>query len=302
MDVTLFAQLVLTGIVFGAPLAVLGLGLSLILNVAGRFHFAYALTYTLGGFVAALLATRLGVPVLVAVVAATVAAGTLGFLVEVIIYRPLARRSGDAALLPIFVSSLGLAIGGQSLIQFLWTRESASLPLELLPTSIIPLPFGLRMTSLDLISLALFSAIAFGAVVVLRYTRAGQVVRGVRVNRTMAQVVGIDSERVFAVIFALASAATGLVATFAAARYSATPAMGYDPMFSAFVIAFLAGAGAPALRIVVIGFVLGIVQSVSSLWIPSNLTNIVVFGILFAYLLARGTGIIGTRRLTAARS
>lgn len=302
MDITLFAQLVLTGIVFGAPLAVLGLGLSLILNVAGRFHFAYSLTYTLGGFVAALLATRLGVPVLLAVVAAAVAAGALGYLIEAFIYRPLARRNGDAALLPIFVSSLGLAIGGQSLIQFLWARESTSVPLDLVGITAVPLPWGLRMTTLDLIGLVLFSVIAFGAVAVLRYTRAGQVVRGVRVNRTMAQVVGINSERVFAMIFVLASAATGLVATFAAARYSATPTMGYDPMFSAFVIAFLAGSGAPALRIVIIGFALGVVQSVSGLWIPSNLTNIVVFGILFLYLLAKGTGLIGAGRLTVARS
>ncbi len=302
MDVTLFAQLVLTGVVFGAPLAVLGLGLSLILNVAGRFHFAYSLTYTLGGFVAALLATRLGVPILVAVIVATCAAAVLGYLIEAFIYRPLARRSGDAALLPIFVSGLGLAIGGQSLIQFLWARESTSIPLDLVDISLIPLPFGLRMTTLDLLTLVVFSAIAFGAAAVLRYTRAGQVVRGVRVNRTMAQVVGINSERVFAVIFALASGATGLVATFSAARYSATPTMGYDPMFSAFVIAFLAGSRAPALRIVTIGFALGIVQSVSGLWIPSNLTNIVVFGILFVYLLARGTGFVGALRPATARS
>ncbi|MET2010756.1 branched-chain amino acid ABC transporter permease [Microbacterium chocolatum] len=301
MDPTLLAQLVLNGIVTGVQLAVLGLGMSLILNVAQRFHFAYSLTITLAAFVAALLA-RIGTPSILAALAGVVAAAALGGAIELILYRPLARRSGDAALLPIFVTALGLSIGGQSLIQFLWARESTSLPYELVPVEIIGLPFGLRLTTLDLVTLAIFGAIAAAGVAVLRYSRAGQVIRGVRVNPTMAAVVGIRPESVFVMIFIVASAASGLAGVFAAARYSATPSMGYDPMFAAFVIAFLAGATAPGLRVVLIGIALGIVQVVSALWIPSNLTNIVVFGCLFVYLVLKGAGVLHARTPATARS
>jgi branched-chain amino acid transport system permease protein len=221
-------------------------------------------------------------------------------LIELVLYRPLARRSGDAALLPIFVTALGLSIGGQSLIQYLWARESTSIPFELVPVQIIDLPFGLRMTTLDLLTLVVFGAAAAAAVVVLRYTRAGQVVRGVRVNPTMASVVGIRPESVFVWIFVIASMGSGLAGVFAAARYSASPTMGYDQMFAAFVIAFLAGASAPGLRVVLVGIGLGLVQVVSALWIPSNLTNIVIFGILFIYLVLRGAGVL--RPLTPAAS
>lgn len=299
VDPTLLAQLVLNGIVTGVQLAVLGLGMSLILHVAQRFHFAYSLTITFGAFVAALLA-RAGIPGPLAAVVGVVAAGVLGGLIELVLYRPLARRSGDGALLPIFVTALGLSIGGQSLIQLLWARESTATPFELIPVQIVALPGGLRLTTLDLLTLVLFGAIAAAGVIVLKYTRAGQVVRGVRVNPTMASVVGIRPETVFVMIFVVASMGSGLAGVFAAARYSATPAMGYDPMFAAFVIAFLAGASAPGLRVVLVGIGLGVVQVVSGLWIPSNLTNIVIFGLLFVYLILRGSGVL--RPLTPAAS
>lgn len=301
MDPTLIAQLAISGVVAGVQLAVLGLGMSLILNVAGRFHFAYALTITLGAFVAALL-SRAGVPPLISAAAGVAAAGLLGGLIEFVLYRPLARRSGDAALLPIFVTALGLTIGGQSLIQFLWARESTSVPFELIPVSIIELPAGLRMTTLDVLTLAVFGALAVVAVAVLRYTRAGQVVRGVRDNPSMAATVGIRPESVFVALFVLASMGSGLAGVFSAARYSATPTMGYDLMFSSFVIAFLAGSTASGIRVALIGLALGVVQVVSALWVPSNLTGLVIFGLLFVYLVLKGSGVLRSRPAAVARS
>jgi branched-subunit amino acid ABC-type transport system permease component len=289
VDPTLIGQLVLNGLIAGVQLSVLGLGLSLILNVAQRFHFAYSLTITLAAFVAALLA-RLGLPGPLAALAGVIAAAILGGLIEYVLYRPLARRSGGSALLPIFVTALGLAIGGQSLIQFLWARESATIPFTLIEVRVIDLSLGLHLSTLDLLTVVVFGAVAIASIVVLRYSRAGQIVRAVRDNPSMATVVGVRPETVFVAIFVLASAGSGLAGVFAAARYSATPPMGYDPMFSAFVIAFLAGATAPGLRVVLVGLALGVVQTVSTLWIPSNLTSIVVFGLLFAYLLLRGIG------------
>jgi branched-chain amino acid transport system permease protein len=290
MDLTILPQLLLSGLIMGAPLAVLGLGMSLILNVTHRFHFAFALTYTFAGMLAALLASRAGVPPLLAGLIAVVAAAIVGVAIEVLVYRPLARRAGDDALLPIFVSGLGLTIAGQSLIQLAWARDATTIPFSLMDNVPVPLLLGLRTTTLDIATLIVFSIIAALGIVVLRYTRAGQIVRGVRGNPTMARAVGIKPNSVYTWIFAFASGAAALAACFAASRYSATPTMGFDPLFSSFVVAFLAGSTAPALRVVLIGFALGLVQSASTLWIPSNLTNIVVFGLLFIYLILKGTG------------
>jgi branched-subunit amino acid ABC-type transport system permease component len=217
VNTSVLVPLLTTGIVLGSPLAVLGLGTWLVLNVARRFHFAYALTYSFAGMLAAVLASRNGVASWVALAAGVGAAAALGALIEIGIYRPLARRTGDEALLAIFVSGLGLTIDGTSALQFAWARQSVSVPFDLMDSVPLHLPGKLRLSSLDATTLVTFGVIAAIAVLVLRYTRAGQVVRGVRGNPTMARVVGIRPESVCVWLFALVSAAAGLAACFASA-------------------------------------------------------------------------------------
>ncbi|MFK4296603.1 branched-subunit amino acid ABC-type transport system permease component [Arthrobacter sp. GAS37] len=301
MTLTLILQLLVSGLATGAPLAALGLGISLILSVTGRFHFAFALTFTLGAVLAAQLQS-IGVPTVVGVLIAVVICAAFGVLVEVVVYRPLARAGHDAGLLPIFVSSLGLTIAGESAVQFFFAKTAPALPFNLIDNVSIALPFGLRTSTIDVLETAMFAVILAGAVVFLRWSRAGRVVRAVRENPTMARAVGVRPESVYICIFAFASALAALAACFAAARSSATPGMGYDPLFSSFVVAFLAGTRAPALRIVLIGIALGVVQQMSTLFMPANLTNIVVFGILFIYLVGRGSGVTPGLRLALGRN
>src|SRR3954453_3341663 len=96
------AQLVVSGLISGTMRAAVGLGLSLILGVTGRFHFAYGLTFTGGAYVAALLSRDLGVPPLIALVASIVLASAVGLAIELFIYRPLDRGGAQGALLPVF--------------------------------------------------------------------------------------------------------------------------------------------------------------------------------------------------------
>jgi len=288
--------------VMGATFAVLGIAMALILGVTGRFHFAFSLTYTLSAFIAAVSAAEWGVPVVGALVLGVLVGGLAGLLIEWLVYKPLADRSGQAALLPIFVSSLGIAIAGQNLIQLMWARDSVSVPFNLIELQQVELPMGLTLTRLEIVQTVVMIVAIVAGVLTLRYTRIGQIVRGVRGNPMMAKAVGIRPELVFIAVFFVSSAAAGLVAIFSAARLSAAPPMGQDALFTSFVVAFLAGTRSPALRVALVGLGLGVVQSVSGLWVPSNLTNLVVFGLLFAYLALRGTGalrILGVRPLGA---
>lgn len=302
MDVSILPQLMINGVVLGASYAVLGLAMALILGVTGRFHFALSFTFTLSAFVAAVGSSDYGIPAPLALVLGVLAGSVVGVLIEILIYRPLADRSGKAALLPIFVSSLGIAIAGQYLIQLLWARTAVSVPFNLMPLRRIALSFGLTVTGLDLLATVILLLAAGAGVTVLKWTRVGQIVRGVRGNPTMARAVGIRPESVFLLVFLVSSGAAGLVATLTAAQLAATPDMGNSALFSSFVVAFLAGTRGPALRVVLVGLGLGVVESVSGLWIPSNLTNLVVFGLLLGYLVLRGTGalrLVGIRPLGA---
>ena len=62
MNLANFLQLAINGISNGTSYALIGVGFGLILGVSGRFHIAFAITYTLAAYVAAMLTTWYGWP------------------------------------------------------------------------------------------------------------------------------------------------------------------------------------------------------------------------------------------------
>jgi branched-chain amino acid transport system permease protein len=84
-----FLQLVVAGVITGSEYAVLGVGFGLILGVTGRFHFAFAITYTLAAYVATSITNHIDhtntARAIVAIAAGLAAAVAVGVLIEIII-------------------------------------------------------------------------------------------------------------------------------------------------------------------------------------------------------------------------
>jgi branched-subunit amino acid ABC-type transport system permease component len=118
-------QLTAAGIINGSFYALVGAGFGLILGVTGRFHYAFALVFTLAAYVTSVLEVPAGLPMPLAIVGGLLAAVALGVATERFVYRPLAR-------LTIFISSLGLTIAGINLITLAWTAFSRR-SIELVP-------------------------------------------------------------------------------------------------------------------------------------------------------------------------
>ena len=106
-----FLQLLVNGIFNGTAYALIGVGFNIILSVSGRFHIAYAMTYTLAAYVAAWVGFSYHFPFWLALLAGALAAAIAGVIMERLIYLPLSLRAlsaGSDPLLVMFVASLGL--------------------------------------------------------------------------------------------------------------------------------------------------------------------------------------------------
>ena len=104
MPLEQIAQLTVAGIINGSFYALVGAGFGLILGVTGRFHYAFALVFTLAAYVTSALETPAGLPEPLAIIGGLLAAVVLGVAIERFVYRPLARASGALSLLTIFIS------------------------------------------------------------------------------------------------------------------------------------------------------------------------------------------------------
>jgi branched-subunit amino acid ABC-type transport system permease component len=228
-----------------------------------------------------------------------VAIGTvLGVLVEAVVYRPLASRAGENALLGIFVASLGLMIAGENLIRLVWgndTRNLGGFPQHTYTVA------NVNFSLLQVCAVAAGLAIATILTVVLARTGFGQQVRAVRGNPDMAQAIGIDVRRIFLAVFAIGTLAGGVQALFDGMRFATTPDMGNTPVFYAFVVAFVAGTRRSPLTVFAVGVAIGLVESLSTLWVSDNLSSLTVFGLLFVILSIRSVP-SGIRELSGALS
>jgi branched-chain amino acid transport system permease protein len=277
-----FAQLVVDGIISGSAYAVLGLGFGLIIGVTGRFHFAFAITYTLAAYIATTVVDETGAPLGFAIVAGLVAAVVLGVLIEIVVYRPLTRRQPTLALLGVFVSSLGLSIAGENVIRLVWGSSSKTLSPGFTVDGLSV--HGVTFTSLDIAYVSILWLLVLLTWAFLTFTSRGRTVVAVRVNPEMAAVVGINPYQTYVLVFAIGSFLAGAAGILFTLRLAAAPDIGLQPTFTAFVVAFVAGLPSGPLRFALVGLLLGLVENISRLWLSVQWSPVVIFSVLFVYV------------------
>lgn len=278
-------QQVVNGVVDGSTFALLGASYALITGVTKRFHVAYVTTY-LGAVYAAIWSEdHLPLPHIGDILFGLVVAALIGVLIEVTVYRRIAaraaRRGGDP-LIPVFIASLGLTIVAQNVVSWVWNTQ----PLSFNLITNKGYSFGdIRFTKLQVHAVVIYWLLLLALWAFLRWTRQGSRITGVQVNPQMAQVVGINTKRIFIIVFAIGSVMAGLLGMFEASTVAAAPQMGFNAMFYGFVVAFVAGMERGPLRIAVVGLIVGLLQALAVLWLPLQYAPAVVFSILLVYLI-----------------
>jgi len=276
-------QLTTNGVVRGLFYAALGAGLALVIGVTGRFHFAYALTYTVAPYSAFWALDPLGVPFWPACAIGLLAAVACSLVLESAIYRPVAARAGERAMLAVLVTSIGVSTAGIAALQ-LW-KGTGSIPFY--DPSAVPSYWDLGVVSLS--SFELYQALSALALVVslalfLSRTSLGRAVKAVRSNPALAGTLGISVPRVNLVCFAFAGLTSGACALWYGLINTVQPTMGDNIVIYGFVVAFLAGTRRSPLRAVPVGLAVALLEQYASIWLSLQWTQTTVFVVLAAYL------------------
>lgn len=287
MDLTLLAQLTVSGVVVGSTYALLGVSFGVIYATTKIFHLAHAVAYAGAAYAAVWSADHLGLSFWPALVAGLIVAVLLGVGIEVLFYRPMRRR--NATLLTIFLVSLGISVAFPNLLQLMFGPENQTLPRPDNPT------YGLGSVTIsahDIVSVAVSWLLVGAVAMFIARTRFGRSITAMRTNPVMAEAVGIDSRQVYSVVFVLGSLLVGVAGLLFTAKGVATPTMGLQPTLIGFIAAFLGGIGSQwgaALG----GLALGLISSWSALYLQVDYSPVVVFGAMFLVLLIRPQGLLG---------
>jgi branched-chain amino acid transport system permease protein len=232
----LAAQLVVSGLLAGAPYALAAWGVAVALRT-GILNLMLGTFFTLGAYLA-LEATGRGVPAFYAAVPAAVAAFGLGLCVERTFVRPLRPWPLAAAMV-----LLGLAVAGEAVFRLIWGPADRSVPLRLPVVQIE----HVVVAGLELFVAAGATLAVLGILALAGRTRAGLAVRASAENAEIAAGTGLDVERLRILAFAAGCAGAAAAGAFASPNMPLSPAMGRGALLLSLAAVTAGGPGLPGL-------------------------------------------------------
>jgi branched-chain amino acid transport system permease protein len=286
--VGLFLQLLTRGIITGSIYALLGVSWGIIYNTTRTFHFAHGFIYTLASY-SILVFTWNSVPLIPSLFLGLLASTLAGCAVEYFAYLPMRKRS--ASQLSIFLTAMGIMIAGQSLIHLVFGPDSR--PLEGFPEHVISLG-TVTFTTVDLFTVTLCWIVIICLFAFLGHTKSGMMIRAVSSNPEKATFIGIDSRRVFVLVFGIGSLLVGIAAFLSTIDKPATPNIGLGALLISFITVFLGGVGRLG-GAVLGGMILGIAESLVIMILPTEYKMVVIFLILFLVVLIKPEGLLGKK-------
>ncbi len=274
----------LHGLVFGAALGLLALGLTVIFGLLGVMNFAHGELYMLGAYAGI---TVIGVThsFWVALIAAPLMVGAVAAITEVVTLRPLYRREPLYGLILTF----GLALVFREGVRQVWGGDMR----RILPavTGSTPI-FGMTYPNYRLFLLGISSILLLAIWLFFTRTRAGIVVRAAVQDAEMLDGLGVNVPRVFTLTFAGSAALAALAGLLLAPIFTVYPQMGVEMILLSFIVVILGGMGSMG-GSVIAAFVIGITQSLLTLWMNPQRVAIAIFGIMILVLIVRPRGFFG---------
>ncbi|MFC7076487.1 branched-chain amino acid ABC transporter permease [Haloarcula halophila] len=306
--------MVLDGILVGLAVGLAGIGLSMTYSILDFANFAHGDTVTAGaffGWVVAYILAGVGtgasldqlflfnsgeqlsavttlLPVLAGLVVASVGSIVLVLLLDRLTYRPM-RDSGSISLL---IASIGVALALRYGIAFVFGTQTSGVATSGLQVTLLALPSGTVTITDNELTLLVVSVVAMlGVHVLLQRTKLGKAMRAMADNEDLARVTGIPTERVVRLTWILGGGLAGM-SGYLLVLESGTISFnfGWLLLLLIFSAVILGGIGS-IYGAMAGGVVIGLVDSMALIWLPSGLTKASAFFVLIVVLLLRPSGI-----------
>jgi branched-chain amino acid transport system permease protein len=293
-----FLNQVVEGVALGGVYALIALGYTMVYGVLGLINFAHSDVFMVGAYVGIFVAARFGyaagvaagtspAAALACVLVAMAACALLGVVIERFAYRPVR----NAPKLTPLVTAIGVSMLLQNVAVLAFSATPRAFPGVIRATTVRLGP--ITTSNVKLIDLAAAVLLMAGLTVLVKRTRVGKGMRAIATNLDAAKLMGVPTDRVIMLTFALGSALAGAGGIlFALDQPRVVPLMGVQPGLKAFVAAVLGGIGnIPGAMVG--GLLVGVVEQLAAAYLSSSFAPAIVFAILVLVLLFRPQGLLG---------
>jgi branched-chain amino acid transport system permease protein len=278
-------QALVDGLLLGGVYGVISTGLSLVFGVLGVVNFAQAEFLMIGMYVAWFAWRYFGLDPLFGSILSFVLVFGIGYLVQRLLIGRVLKASPAAQV--FLTVGLLIVLENTALLLFGSDFRSVSVPYQVegfrLGEVSVGAPYLYAFVAAVLLSVALW--------LFLDRSWTGRAIRAVAQDPMAATLVGLDARRAYGIAFGLGVALTAFGGAVILPYISVSPTIGGQFVVIMFTVVVLGGLGSVTGALVG-GLVVGIVQSVSTVFFPVQLQNLCLFVIFIAVLALRPQGLI----------
>lgn len=290
-------QQLINGVTVGGIYALIALGYTMVYGVLKLINFAHGDLCIMGAFIGLTTLTSgaamgLGTTALLilAFLVAMVVVAIAGTLLDQFAYKPLRKAHRLSAV----VSALGASMLIENGLMVIWGPNVKVFPNNLLPTTAWEIG-GAYISFVQMLIIVSAFILMAALYFFVHHTRLGTAIRATAIDQDAARLMGINVNRVIALVFIIGPVLGAIGGLFIGLYYRQTYfTMGWSYGLSAFIAAIIGGIGnIPGAMLG--GLVLGLFNAFAAGYISSSWQDAITFSLLIAILLVRPSGLLGER-------
>jgi branched-chain amino acid transport system permease protein len=282
-------QHLINGISIGSVYAIIALGYTMVYGIAKMLNFAHGDIIMMGGYAMYVTLLFMNHP-LIALAVAILFSVILGICVERFAYKPLR----GASPLAVLITAIGVSYLLQSLAQIIF-QSNPKMLMKLKIDGFLKIG-TLTVDYSTLVTLAVTVVVMVGLTLFVKYSKTGRAMVAVSEDRDAALLMGINTNRIISVTFAIGSALAAVACYLMMAKgYAVVPTFGSMPGIMAFTAAVIGGIGSiPGAMLG--GILLGVIESICNSVGLGAYSIAIEFGVLIVILLVKPAGLLGKAR------
>ena len=274
------------GILLGGLYTLISLGLSMVFGVMKLINVAHGDLVIFSSYFAYALFTLLGIDPVVSLVIGIPVLFVIGFLIQKFLMARAFRLSLEAPLIIAIVISLVLENTYQLVFSPMSRGLSSSYSMATFTIGEIYIPVVYVLS----FGVGIVVMLALG--VFLKRTYLGQAIVAASQDATAAQLMGINTTRIFAFTFGIAAAIAAVGGVFLGLTFPFTPDSGIMFLIIAFGVVILGGLGS-ILGTFVGAIILGLAQTLAAQYISASMQMFFLYIIVLVLLALRPRGLFG---------
>jgi len=279
-------QQLINGLSIGSIYALVALGYTMVYGIIKLINFAHGDILMVGAYAGYISSTVFKLPLLPSIVISMIFCLLLGAIIEKVAYSPLRH----APRITLLITAIGVSFLLEYVMMYFFKSDARTYNPDFFITgSFFVGNVRIPLNQLFIMTCTLILMLALN--LIIKKTRMGRAMRAVSSDRDAALLMGVSVDKTISFTFMLGSALAGVAGVMYGAVFKISPLMGMQPGIKAFVAAIFGGIGSvPGAMLG--GILLGIIETMVSVYISSSFKDAAAFAILIIILLVRPNGLL----------